>query len=300
MSFRFLLLEPQRLCGVVHITVGQFACVAPARPGVKSEDERTVYLGFLTVETCRHKTVYFFGEQYFLLQRHVVVLDYEATAGIFLDKVFVNSRRHHALEHPEIGFRAVALSVGFQIFHKRPYHFGCQLLHFKAVFEFLVSRSGLKKPYELFQTAFLRLPDMLGKRRRFAELTAELDEIIVHLLAQTVTLAVFEECLLTLEAYLLGKRECVPVLQSLLRCSGMKPDVEVEVLLFTGMLDFEFGFPRHCPFGVEHLLTILVKYGSLGSSDIVFQIEAGASVAQYGLLELGILFLAIFYFCHKS
>lgn len=79
-----------------------------------------------------------------------------------------------------------------------------------------------------------------------------------------------------------------------------KPDVEVEILLFTGMPDFEFGFPRHCPFGVEHLLTVLVKHGSLGSTYIVFQIEAGASVAQLGLLELGILFLAIFYFCHKS
>ncbi len=79
-----------------------------------------------------------------------------------------------------------------------------------------------------------------------------------------------------------------------------KPDVEVEILLFMGMLDFEFGFPRHCPFGVEHLLTVLVKHGSLGSTYIVFQIEAGASLAQLGLLVLGILFLAIFYFCHKS
>ena len=92
---------------------------------------------------------------------------------------------------------------------------------------------------------------------------------------------------------------CIPVSGAELNLRGTE-DVEVEVLLFTGMLDFEFGFPRHCPFGVEHLLTVLVKHGSLGSSYIVFQIEAGASVAQLGLLELGILFLAIFYFCHKS
>lgn len=32
---------------------------------------------------------------------------------------------------------------------------------------------------------------------------------------------------------------------------------------------------------------------------VIFQIEAGASVAQFGLLELGVLFLAIFYFCHN-
>ena len=140
---------------------------------------------------------------------------------------------------------------------------------------------------------------MSGKGRGFAELTAELDEIIVHLLAQPVAFAVFEECLLTLEAYLLGKSECVPVLQTLLRGSWMQPDIEVEILLLTGMFDFEFGFARHCPLGVEHLLTVLVKHGSLGSSYVVFQIEAGASVAQFGLLELGILFLAIFYFCHN-
>ncbi len=109
-----------------------------------------------------------------------------------------------------------------------------------------------------------------------------------------------EECLFALEAYLLGKREGVPVLQTLLRGSGMQPYIKVEILLFSGMLDFEFWFARHCALGIQHLFSVLIKHGRFGSSDIVFQIEAGASVAQLGLLELGILFLAIFYFCHKS
>ena len=77
-SLWFLLLETQGLCGIVHVAVSQLACVAPARPGIKTENEGPVYLGFLAVETCSHKTVYFFGQQNLLLQSHVVVLDDEA------------------------------------------------------------------------------------------------------------------------------------------------------------------------------------------------------------------------------
>lgn len=272
MSLCFLLLESQGLRGVVHIAVSQFACIAPARPGVESEDGGAVYLGFLAVETCRYKTVYFFGQQNLLMQGHVVVLDYEAAGVVLIDEVFVDSHRDHALEQPEIGFRPVAPSVGFKVFHKRPHHFGFKLFHLQAVLEFLVSRSGFKETDEFLQPTALNILNVLGKRRGFAEFTAELDEVIVHLLAKTVTFAVFEKCLLTLEAYLLGKRKCIPVLQPLLRGSRMQPDIEVEVLLLTGMLDFEFGFPRHCPLGVEHLLTVLGKHGSIGSTYIVFQI----------------------------
>ena len=45
---------------------------------------------------------------------------------------------------------------------------------------------------------------MLRESRRLAELTAELYEILVHLLAEAITLPVLQERLLTLEAYLLG------------------------------------------------------------------------------------------------
>lgn len=59
-SLCFLLLETQGLSGIVHIAVSQSACVAPASTCVKTEDECTVYLSFLTVEMSSHKTIYFF------------------------------------------------------------------------------------------------------------------------------------------------------------------------------------------------------------------------------------------------
>lgn len=58
-SLCFLLLETQGLSGIVHIAISQFACITPASPCVKTEDEYTVYPRFLTIETCSHKTVYF-------------------------------------------------------------------------------------------------------------------------------------------------------------------------------------------------------------------------------------------------
>lgn len=42
-------------------------------------------------------------------------------------------------------------------------------------------------------------------------------EIIVSLFAQTVGFAVSKEYLLTIEEYLIGRRECVPIPQTLLR-----------------------------------------------------------------------------------
>ncbi len=60
------------------------------------------------------------------------------------------------------------------------------------------------------------------------------------------------------------------------------------------MFDFVFRFSRHCSLGVEHLISVLVKHGRFSPAEIIFKIEAGTAVAQFRLLELGILFLAIF------
>lgn len=140
---------------------------------------------------------------------------------------------------------------------------------------------------------------MLRESRGLAELTAELYEILVHLLAEAITLPVLQERLLTLEAYLLDEGKSVLVLQTLLRCAGMESYIEVEVFFPARMLDSELGFSGHRTIGVEHLVALLVKHRGLGAADIVFEVETCSSVAEFGLPELGILLLAIFYFCHK-
>lgn len=74
----------------------------------------------------------------------------------------------------------------------------------------------------------------------------------------------------------------------------MKPDVEVEVFFLAGMFDFVFRFSCHRSICVEHLISVLVKHGRFSPTEIIFKVEAGTSVAQFRLLELGILLLAIF------
>ena len=65
-------------------------------------------------------------------------------------------------------------------------------------------------------------------------------------------------------------------------------------LPFAGVFDLIFRFTRHRSLGVKHLIAVLVKYGRFSSAEIIFKVEAGATVAQSRLPELGILFLAIF------
>ncbi len=50
----------------------------------------------------------------------------------------------------------------------------------------------------------------------------------------------------------------------------------------------------HRSLGVEHLISFLIKHGRFSPAEIIFKVEAGTAVAQSRLLELGILFLAIF------
>ena len=71
----------------------------------------------------------------------------------------------------------------------------------------------------------------------------------------------------------------------------MQPYIKVEVLFLAGMLDSELRFSSHRTFGIEYLIAVLVKHGCFGSTDIVFEVEAGASIAQFRLQELGILLL---------
>ena len=99
------------------------------------------------------------------MQRHVVVLDDKTTAGIFLDQVFVDSRRHHPLEHAEIGFRPISLAVLFEILHKRIHHLRGELCHFQPLFEDCVFGSGGEEVQKLLQTAQLRFTDMLRESR---------------------------------------------------------------------------------------------------------------------------------------
>ena len=97
-----------------------------------------------------------------------------------------------------------SLAVRLKILHKRRHHLRRELRHFQTLPEDCVFGSVREEVQKLFQTAQLRFADMLRESRRLAELTAELYEILVHLLAEAITLPVLQERLLTLEAYLLG------------------------------------------------------------------------------------------------
>ena len=74
----------------------------------------------------------------------------------------------------------------------------------------------------------------------------------------------------------------------------MKPDIQVEVLFLAGVFDLIFRFTRHRSLGVKHLIAVLVNDRRFTSAEIIFKVEAGTSVAQFRLPELGILLLAIF------
>ena len=248
---------------------------------------------------CRHKLLYFLRQKDLLLQRHVVVLQHETTARIFLDEVFVNGSSNHTLEHPEIDFGTVACSVLFQIFHISRHHVNRQLRHLQIFLVERVSRCIGKKVHELLQTVSECYAGVFRERRGFDELLAKLKKILVHVFSETIALPVLQERLLTFKTYLFSKGKSILVLHTFLLVAGMKPDIQVEVFFLAGVFDLVFRFTRHRSIGVKHLIAVLVKHGRLSPAEIIFKIEVGTSVAQFRLPELGILLLAIFYFCHK-
>lgn len=88
------------------------------------------------------------------------------------------------------------------------------------------------------------------------------------------------------------------ILYPFLLVSRMKPDIEIQIFFSAVMLDLELWFPRHRPGGIEYLISILVKHRGFGTTEIVFEVEACASVFQFGLLELRILLISRLDFRH--
>ena len=92
-----------------------------------------------------------------------------------------------------------------------------------------------------------RYAGVFRERGGFDELLAELKKVLIHILAETITLPVLQERLLTLKAYLFCKGESVLVLHPLLLVAGMQPDVEVEIFFLRECLILYFGFPAIAP-----------------------------------------------------
>lgn len=169
-----------------------------------------------------------------LLQSHVIIFQHETSARIFLDEVFVNGSSNHTLEHTKIDFRTIACSVLLKILHISRHHVNGELRHFQIFLVEGISRCYCEKVHELLQSMLERYTGIFRERRGFDELLAEFEKVLIHILAETITLPVLQKRLLTLKADFLSQCESVLILHTLLLVSGMKPDVEVEVFFSCG------------------------------------------------------------------
>ena len=200
MSFSLVLLKAQEFVGIVNVRVAQVFDIAETHARIEAKDEGITDILFLELIASIHKFLNLLLREHIFFEHLVINDTNNSLAWIFRHDALVYGRAHHLLESLQDALGPFTDATSLKIFGKLYHHFMSDGIGPYEVFQ---------QRMELGKKVLETIEGNLNHADVFLSVAADVrlvvvEEVDAFLFLQSITLAVVQKLLLTLETNLLG------------------------------------------------------------------------------------------------